>query len=142
MPDIFYHFSMIFFSCGPIKCGQARLYWDLGKYPAVAVAGLGDASKWDELDEINGAKENVRIAASAGVRALAGCKIGRVEVEDLEDAQAAAEGALLANYKFQPYKCKDKQTSLPEVSLAEQAEGAVEWERGWILGGAQNWARV
>lgn len=30
----------------------------------MAVAGLGDASTWNELDEINGAKENVRIAAA------------------------------------------------------------------------------
>lgn len=108
----------------------------------MAVAGLGDASKWDELDEINGAKENVRIAASSGVKALSACKIGRIEVEDLEDAKAAAEGALLANYKFQEFKCKDKQTTLPAVSFAENAEGGEQWEQGWILGQAQNWART
>ncbi|XP_058821444.1 cytosol aminopeptidase-like isoform X2 [Topomyia yanbarensis] len=128
--------------CGPIKCGQARIYWDLGKYPAVAVAGLGDASKWDELDEINGAKENVRIAASSGVKALSACKIGHIEVEDLENAQAAAEGALLGNYKFQEYKCKEKQTPLPNVSLAENANGSEGWEQGSILASAQNWARL
>ncbi|XP_062561028.1 cytosol aminopeptidase-like isoform X2 [Armigeres subalbatus] len=127
--------------CGPIKCGQTRIYWDLGKYPAVAVAGLGDASKWDELDEINGAKENVRIAASSGVKALSACKIGRIEVEDMEDAKAAAEGALLSNYKFQDFKSKDKQTTLPAVSLAENANGGDQWEQGWVLGQAQNWAR-
>lgn len=108
----------------------------------MAVAGLGDASKWDELDEINGAKENVRIAASSGVKALTACKIGRIEVEDLEDAKAAAEGALLANYKFQEFKAKDKQTTLPAVSLAENADGGEQWEQGWILGQAQNWARM
>lgn len=128
--------------CGPIKCGQARIYWDLGKYPAVAVAGLGDASKWDCLDEINGVKENVRVASAAGVRALSACKIGQIEVEDLEDAQAAAEGACLANYKFQQYKCKDKQSALPSLSLAENSDGIKEWERGFIVANAQNWARV
>ncbi|XP_055636608.1 cytosol aminopeptidase-like isoform X2 [Toxorhynchites rutilus septentrionalis] len=127
--------------CGPISSGSARIYWDLGKYPAVAVAGLGDASKWDELDEINGVKENVRIAAAAGVRALSACKIGTIEVEDLEDAEAAAEGAGLANYKFQEYKNKEKQTSLPTVALAENNSGSEEWDKGSILADAQNWAR-
>ncbi|XP_055547539.1 cytosol aminopeptidase-like isoform X2 [Wyeomyia smithii] len=128
--------------CGPIKGGQARIYWNLGKYPAVAVAGLGDASKWDELDEINGAKENIRIAASAGLKALASCKIGHIEVEDFEDAHAAAEGALLSNYKFQVYKNKEKQTQLPDVSLAESADGREQWAKGATLANAQNWARV
>ncbi|XP_058445653.1 cytosol aminopeptidase-like isoform X2 [Malaya genurostris] len=128
--------------CGPIKCGQARIYWDLGKYPAVAVAGLGDASKWDELDEINGTKENVRIAASTGVKALSACKIGRVEVEDFGNAQAAAEGSLLVNYKFQEFKCKEKQSPLSCISLAENADGSEEWGRGLIVANAQNWARL
>ncbi|XP_053694078.1 cytosol aminopeptidase-like isoform X2 [Sabethes cyaneus] len=127
--------------CGPIKSGQARIYWNLGKYPAVAVAGLGDASSWDELDEINGSKESVRIAASAGLKALSSCKIGHIEVEDFEDAQAAAEGALLSNYKFQAYKNKEKQTQLPAVSLAESADGSEKWKQGVAVANAQNWAR-
>lgn len=49
---------------GPIKGGSSRIFWGVGPYPAVAVTGLGDASTWNELDEINGAKENVRIAAA------------------------------------------------------------------------------
>lgn len=52
------------FSGGPIKGGSSRIFWGIGQYPAVAVAGLGDASSWSELDEINGVKENVRIAAA------------------------------------------------------------------------------
>ncbi|XP_055612198.1 cytosol aminopeptidase-like isoform X2 [Uranotaenia lowii] len=128
--------------CGPLKCGETRIYWDLGKYPAVAVAGLGDSTKWDEQDEINGAKENVRIAASSGVKALTACKVGQIEVESLDDAQAAAEGALLANYKFQQFRCKEKQSMLPNVSLAECSPGSDEWERGSILASAQNWARL
>ena len=50
---------------GPIKSGSSRIFWGLGNYPAVAVAGLGDPTgAWNELEEINGAKENVRIAAA------------------------------------------------------------------------------
>lgn len=54
----------IFFRAGPIKCGSSRIFWGVGSFPAVAVAGLGDATSWSELDEINGIKENVRIAAA------------------------------------------------------------------------------
>ncbi|XP_050069645.1 cytosol aminopeptidase-like isoform X1 [Anopheles maculipalpis] len=129
--------------CGPVKAGQTRIFWELGKFPAVAVAGLGDASKWDELDEIDGAKENVRIAAAAGVRALSANKIGEIAVEDMEGhAQQAAEGATLANYKFQVFKSKDKQTPLPTVGFAEDASGKADWERGVIIAEAQNFARV
>uniref|UniRef100_A0AAG5CSU4 Cytosol aminopeptidase n=1 Tax=Anopheles atroparvus TaxID=41427 RepID=A0AAG5CSU4_ANOAO len=129
--------------CGPVKAGQTRIFWDLGKYPAVAVAGLGDASKWDELDEIDGAKENVRVAAAAAVRALSANKIGEIVVEDMErHAQQAAEGATLANYKFQAFKSKDKQTPLPTVRFADDATGKEEWNRGVIIAEAQNWARL
>lgn len=53
-----------FYSGGPIKGGSSRIFWGIGPFPAVAVAGLGDASSWSELDEINGVKENVRVAAA------------------------------------------------------------------------------
>uniref|UniRef100_A0A1I8JVR5 Cytosol aminopeptidase n=1 Tax=Anopheles quadriannulatus TaxID=34691 RepID=A0A1I8JVR5_ANOQN len=128
--------------CGPVKAGQTRIFWELGKFPAVAVAGLGDASKWDELDEIDGAKENVRIAAAAGVRALSANKIAEIAVEDMEHPQQAAEGATLANYKFQAFKSKEKQTPLPAVSFAEDASGKADWDRGVIIAEAQNFARV
>lgn len=51
-------------SAGPISSGSSRILWGLGKYDAVAVAGLGKPSDWDDLDCINGKKENVRIAAA------------------------------------------------------------------------------
>lgn len=62
------NFYLCHFSGGPIKSGTARLFWDLGDYPAVAVADLGDATSWNEMEEINGAKENVRIAAASMCR--------------------------------------------------------------------------
>lgn len=52
------------FSGGPIAAGSSRIFWSLGKYDAVAVAGLGKSSDWHELDNINGKKENVRVAAA------------------------------------------------------------------------------
>lgn len=52
------------FSAGPIASGSSRILWGLGKHDAVAVAGLGKSSDWDELENINGKRENVRIAAA------------------------------------------------------------------------------
>lgn len=52
------------FSGGPISSGSHRILWGIGKHDAVAVAGLGCSSDWDELDNINGKKENIRIAAA------------------------------------------------------------------------------
>lgn len=62
---IFIVYCWIIYRAGPIKSGSSRLFWGLGPYPAVAVAGLGDSNdEWDVNDEINGIKENVRIAAA------------------------------------------------------------------------------
>lgn len=62
-----------FISAGPIGAGSSRIFWGLGPYPAVAVAGLGDSSVFTELEEINGVKENVRNAAAS--RFPCGCNL-------------------------------------------------------------------
>lgn len=56
--------NIFLFSAGPISSGSSRILWGLGKYDAVAVAGLGNSADWHELDCINGKRENVRIAAA------------------------------------------------------------------------------
>lgn len=99
--------------CGPVKAGQTRIFWELGKFPAVAVAGLGDASKWDELDEIDGAKENVRIAAAAGVRALSANKIAEIAVEDMEHPQQAAEGPPWPTTSFRRSRARKNKRRCP-----------------------------
>lgn len=57
-------FSFIY-SGGPISCGSQRTFWGIGNHAAVAVVGLGDAKKdWDDLEKIDGVKENIRIAVA------------------------------------------------------------------------------
>lgn len=117
--------------------------YNLGSYPMVAVAGLGDPNSWDVCDGLNGAKENVRVAAGAGVKALAGQKVTQIEVEDFECAQSAAEGALLAAYKFQSYKLPEKRSADVNISLvADSTADKQAWTRGEVVARSQNWSRL
>ncbi|GAB0094553.1 cytosol aminopeptidase [Sergentomyia squamirostris] len=129
---------------GPLKVGQTCILWNCSpKYPAVAVAGLGDATSWDVLDALDDARENVRIAVGAGVKALAAEKITQVEVEDFNGhAEAAAEGALLAAYRFQEYKKPEARKTVATVTLAEGCSGLEKFKRGEIVTRAQNWSRL
>lgn len=102
---------------------------------------MGDASKWDALEEINGVKENIRIAASSGAKSLLDLKVKDIEVEDFGDAKTAAEGAVLGTWKYQALKCKDKQSTQASVKLAEGANGQSDWKTGDILARSQNWVR-
>lgn len=109
----------------------------------LAVTGLGDSASWDANDHINGAKENVRIAAGAGVKALRGLKVDKIDIEDLGDAQSAAEGANLAAYKFQSYKMPDKRSADPEISLVKDSSADKSaWKRGVVVAKSQNWSRL
>lgn len=126
-----------------MKSGQSRVLYGIGSYPMVAVTGLGDPNSWDVCDGLNGTKENVRVAAGAGVKALSGQKVTQIEVEDFEDAQSSAEGAVLAAYKFQSYKLPDKRSAETKVSLvADSAANKDAWRRGEIVAESQNWSRL
>uniref|UniRef100_A0A1B0D6G6 Cytosol aminopeptidase n=2 Tax=Phlebotomus papatasi TaxID=29031 RepID=A0A1B0D6G6_PHLPP len=129
---------------GPLKVGQTRILWNSSaQYPVVAVAGLGDATSWDVLDGLDGVKENVRIAAGAGVKALAAEKVAQIELEDFnKQAEAAAEGATLASYRFQEYKKPEARKTVPRVSLAQDCPGTEDFRRGETLARAQNWSRL
>lgn len=63
--SIIYFFIYFFYSGGPISGGSQRTFWGVGNHAAVSVVGLGDAkSDWDELEKIDGVKENIRIAVA------------------------------------------------------------------------------
>lgn len=158
-------------SAGPIKSGSSRIFWGLGPYPAVAVAGLGDATAtgWCDLEEINGIRENVRIAAASnvtinfsigklvfffylywsnyfpdGAKALLGQKITNIDVESLGCAKSAAEGAVLGVFTYQGQKCADKKSPVATVCLAPDVESdcGSQWIEGSVLANAQNWSRT
>jgi len=128
---------------GPIPGGSQRTFWGVGDHQAVSVVGLGDGKNdWEPLEKIDGEKENVRIAAAAGVKALTASKVLNIDVEDLGSARSAAEGAFLGAYKYQQFRAADKLKPTPQVQLAPGAAGDQEWKLGKSLAECQNWART
>ena len=57
-------------------------------------------------------------------------------MEDLEDSQAAAEGATLSNWSYKLLKSKKK--DFPSFQLYPESKGAEAWSRGVTLGSSQN----
>lgn len=128
---------------GPqLRKAQTRVFWGLDdSFSAVAVVGLGKQNAGiNDLEEIHEGKENVRVAAAAGCRALEAVEIQDISVETFGDAEAAAEGSIISTWIFQEYKAKDKRKTLPKVSLYGNEEEK-EWKIGQIKAEAQNWAR-
>lgn len=127
-----------------ISRGQTRICWGIsGPFPAVAVSSLANTE--DETDDnmecLNTRKENVRIAAAVGAKALLNENITNIFVEDFMCPQSAAEGATLGVYKYQGQKSDRKRTPVPQLSLAESENGLRKWIKGYILGNTQNWVR-
>lgn len=88
------------------RLGQVRVFYDLDpKFAYVAVAGLGTEclafSKAEKMDE---SKEAIRIAAGTGAKALNQLLPLEIHVESFGNAEAAAEGASLAIWKFAEYR--------------------------------------
>jgi len=128
-------------SGGVVKAGASRLigpvHQDLGH---VVVVGLGKAGQGvDDEEEIHKGREAVRTAAAAGVRAALDLKAVEVNVDDLGDSEAAAEGAALANWAYQQFK-KEKKT-FPSLKPLEQGDTTC-WEKGLVMGNSQNLART
>lgn len=122
--------------------GEARylgnLHPDLGHVIAV---GVDQAEQPEDPEEnIDLHRENIRIAAAAGVKVAADMKISAVKVDSLGDGEAAAEASVLANWTYQQFKKEKK--SFPSLSLlSEIPEDEDGWARGLTLGTSQNLAR-
>lgn len=82
------------------------------------------------------------VCITAGVSALLSQKVVDIEVEDLECAQSAAEGANLSIHRFQEYRSTEKRKPEGKVRLADGANDKVGWNLGSSLAKSQNWARV
>ncbi|XP_008546913.1 cytosol aminopeptidase isoform X2 [Microplitis demolitor] len=129
---------------GPkIKKAKTRVFWGIenADHGCVAVVGLGKKTAGiNVLEEIDEAKENIRTAVAAGCGALESNDVKEIDVEPMGNAEAAAEGSLLASWIFQEFKNKSKQKVLPSVKLYGR-DGEEDWEVGKIKAEAQNWAR-
>ncbi|XP_077290823.1 cytosol aminopeptidase-like [Arctopsyche grandis] len=128
----------------PLKNGNARVFWGLSnEFPAVALVGLGSTdAAYDPIEEIDEARENIRIAAGVGCKALHSAGISHITVEELGGAQQAAEGSTLSLYSYQENKLVKNRKKIPELVLyAENKSSAQEWNTGVTAAKSQNFAR-
>ncbi|KAK7790295.1 hypothetical protein R5R35_003874 [Gryllus longicercus] len=125
----------------PLK-GEARLLFDLHPdFGAVAAVGLGEeCAGWDETEEIDHGKEDIRNAAALGVRKLQKLGVSKIQVESFGHAESSAEGAALGMWRFQEFKNKRSQLPMPPLELHNDCDYT-----GWTIGlekaSAQNLAR-
>ncbi|KAL1122887.1 hypothetical protein AAG570_003213, partial [Ranatra chinensis] len=126
-----------------ICLGRAHVYHNLGcQFYAVAVAGLGpDGVGYNRREFINECKENVRIAASVGVRALLNMGVTDIMVEGLSNAEAAAEGAALALWEYDGHKNLLALYDDPDCRRYLRYVPSDGWEKGLRKAEAQNFAR-
>ncbi|CAG9822474.1 unnamed protein product [Phaedon cochleariae] len=125
-----------------VKAGKTFVFWGLdNEFQSVAVVGLGKkCEESDDLELICREKEAVRVAASAGCRALDAAGVKNIQVENFSDPESAAEGSLLGTWKFQEYKTKKE--APPQIALFDpQERTACAWQRGVAKADAQNLAR-
>jgi len=125
------------------KPGACRVFHELGapQYSAVGLVSLGKASAgYSALEQVDEARENVRVAVAAGVKALAETGAGAVHVEACGDAEAAGEAATLCLDVYDDLKAEKKpRPALALHGAAGEEEAA--WARGVVLGEGQNLAR-
>lgn len=125
-----------------VKLGNAQVFSNLrGDFYSVAVAGLGmEGIGVVEDESIDQCKENIRIAAASGALALQETGINKIFVEMFTNAEAAAEGATLATWRYQDLKSTTPihPVTLLELYNSSDVEG---WQRGTIKAECQNWAR-
>lgn len=126
------------------KLGEYRLFYDLDPdFAYVAVAGLGsECLTFNVTEQLDESKEAIRIAAGVGARSLQPLKPRQIHVESFGNAEAAAEGANLANWQFTEYKSIDynRKIPLPSLHLHDDCD-FVGWKIGAMKAEAQNLAR-
>ncbi|BET01988.1 manganese ion Hypothetical protein [Nesidiocoris tenuis] len=126
-----------------LKPGTAKTLTNLGNdYYAVAVAHAGaEAAAYNENECLEECKENVRVAAGAGARALQEQGIEEIEVEGFNLSEAAAEGSALAVWRYQELKNKLNRKTQSTVELYDD-DDKESWSRGLVKAEAQNLARL
>lgn len=124
--------------------GKSTICWGIsGPFPAVAVSGISTTEDGDDdnMECLNTRKENIRVAAAVGAKALLKEKITNIFLEDFMCPQSAAEGATLGVYKYQGQKSASKRKPIPNLSLVDTENDVRKWIKGFILGNTQNWVR-
>ncbi|XP_038071001.1 cytosol aminopeptidase-like [Patiria miniata] len=132
---------------GPtVKQGKAKILYDVNQdFSSVAVVGLGKQSAgYNNVEQVNEAKENIRAAIAAGATQLRESGAKHISVDPCSDAQAAAEGASLALFSYDELKDESKRKPLVELDILGNTEKSAkeQWARGMTLASSQNFART
>ncbi|CDW53284.1 cytosol aminopeptidase [Trichuris trichiura] len=131
-----------------IKTGHARLLCGLNeKYSFVAAVGLGKMGQgWEESEQLNQGRENVRNAISAAVVALREAGVTEAFIDPCGFADAAAEGAFLGSFAFDELKSKPEDRK-PTMKFHVYNVGHLDvlldelWQRGKTFALGQNLVR-
>ncbi|RWS13937.1 aminopeptidase-like protein 3, partial [Dinothrombium tinctorium] len=136
---------------GPLKKGKSRLYYDLSSdYDVVSLIGLGsETAGYNENEEVEENRENVRAAVASGLRSIRELfnTSVTIDVDDCKDAEAAAEGAVLAAHYFDELKQESSKKKPVTINLLNSglveanAENVEKWQRGELAAKGQNIAR-
>lgn len=127
------------------KLGESRVFYNLDPtYAYVAVVGLGsECLKFNISEQLQEHKEAIRTAAAVGTKALHPLNPRYIDMESFGDAEAAAEGAHLALWRFTEYKSVNKKQRIvpkPIVNLYDD-NNVQGWKIGELKAEAQNLAR-
>ncbi|ELU18801.1 hypothetical protein CAPTEDRAFT_226733 [Capitella teleta] len=129
------------------KKGKSRVFYGINEsFPSIAVVSLGKKSAgFNELEEVDEKRENIRAAVASGVKQLQDAGVNVIHVDPCGDPEAAAEGAGLVTWAYDALKEKKS----PKVELQCFTEGADDtssvqslWNRGSILAEGQNFSRL
>lgn len=132
---------------GPLKKSKCRVFYDMiSNYPVVAVVGLGpNNAGYNDLEEVEEDRENIRTAMAVGVRTLRDIgSIDEIDVDDCGDGVAAAEGSHLGLYYFDELKSevfKKPVVRLNHFNNTNDSEAALKWNYGYLLANGQNLTR-
>jgi len=130
------------------KTGACRVFYGVDpEYSAVAVVCLGkqDAG-YNEQEELNEARENVRVAVASAMKKITESGVKSVHIEPCGDAEAAAEAATMVLDIYDDLMTGDKRKKAPTVfcytaHCQDAASVEASWQRGVILAEGQNLAR-
>ncbi|XP_054167234.1 cytosol aminopeptidase-like [Oppia nitens] len=132
---------------GPLKKNKCRVFYGLSPtHPVVAVVGLGpNNAGYNDSEEIDEDRENIRSAISVGTRTLRDLgSIDQIDVDDCGDGVAAAEGSHLILYNYDELKgesLKKSNVNLNHLNVSKDPEAELKWNYGLTLAKGQNITR-
>lgn len=134
---------------GKKKSGNVRVFYGLNAdYPSIAVTKIGKVGVgYNEQEEIEEGRENIRNAVAAGVKTLTESGVKTIEVDPCGDAEAAAEAATMCVDYYEDLKSEENHKNKPKsisafTAFADDPSSVNQsWQRGVILAEGQNLAR-